>query len=250
MSAAVLSYNRPSTPVADIDLIQDWGDAGPPPPHAPRLERHNATGGLPPPSEDEIVDVEPRALFQSFADDAVSLEERVRRRHVRARAREYVVGLHTDLPLLDRIHFAPTFNPLYDYINELVHEPMTLADVTHNFKTILSVWNHGIDTADIARLETAVYVMPLMLPTGNTWRLQTFQERRTAERAGAIPVKDLGISMDAALEYMACDYLRQTFVNPRYCGRTDLPPPTVAEISAVLARQCALHMELVGFIVK
>jgi len=246
MSAAVLSYDRSSTPVVeippvDIDLTQDWGETGPPPPRAPRLLRHNAM--VPPSSEDEseveIPEVPPRALFHAAATAAAPIEE-------------HVAGMHADLPLLDRIHFTATFHDdLYDRIHELMHEPMTLANVTHNFKTILSVWNHGIDAANILRLGTAVYVVPLMMPTGNTWRFQTFQEQPTAESAGAIPIKDLGISEDLALEYMACDYLRQTFVNPRYCGRASLPPAAaIAEINTILEHQCALHMALVGFIVK
>jgi hypothetical protein len=237
MSAAVLSYDRSSTPVADIDLTQDWGDAGPPPPHAPRLQRHNATVGLPPSSEDEseveIVDIEPRVLFPAAAT-AAPIEE-------------HAAGMHADFPLLDRVHFISTFyDDLYDYTGG---RTLTIAKIKHNFQSILEIMNRGIAADEIAELGTAVYVVPLMMPTGNTWRFQTFRGSSYTD-AGAIPLKDLGISEDLALEYMACDYLRQTFINRRYFRAPMDRAAAIAEINAILEHQCALHMTLVGFIVK
>jgi hypothetical protein len=238
MSAAVLSYDRSSTPVAeaDIDLTQDWGEAGPPPPHAPRLQRQNATVGLPSSSEDEVeVEIlEPRVLFPAVVAAAAAPIE------------EHAAGMHADFPLLDRVHFTSTFyDDLYDYTGRT----LTIAKIKHNFQSILELMNRGIAADEIAELGTAVYVVPLMMPTGNTWRFQTFRGSSYMD-AGAIPLKDLGISEDLALEYMACDYLRQTFINRRYFRAPMDRAAAIAEINAILEHQCALHMALVGFIVK
>lgn len=229
MSAAV---DRASTPVVtippvDIDLTQDWGDAGPPPPRAPRLQRHNAMA--PSESDDvEIMDVTPRSLFQTATTAPLT---------------EHVAGLHFHDPVINMIHFDPgTCDELYDIAHTWFSSPyysFTQEAVVDLFTTAIEVWT----TSSPLKRYNKIYAVRV---TGECkWRFQSFHASAPVP-AGAIPIHDL--PLDVVAEYMACDYIRQTFVNLRYLR--SYRSPTVAEVNSVLERQCALHVQLVGFVVK
>lgn len=238
MSAATFEFPRSSTPIVEIppieiDLTQDWGDAGPPPPRAPRLQRQNA-------------------MTASYHVD-LAHDDDVSRELFPVSIAEHVTGVHFDHPLMNRVHFDPTFwDKLYETRYDLLPGADTVDKIIKSFNTILTFMNYFTTPADFPTHGVAVYVVPLLLPAGNTWQFKTF-EGAQYKVAGGIPLADLGIPENLAIEYMACDYLRHQFVNDRYL-RPDLatlsPPAALAEINAILARQCELHLELCGFIVK
>lgn len=230
MSANIFTSPLSSTPVVeippvDLNLTSDWGEAGPPPPRAPRLTRQNAM------IASYYVEID------STHHDDVSRELFPAARAVQIT--EHVTGAHFDHPLMNRVHFNPTFwDELYDTRYKFSRQPESIDMLVKSFKSILCYSANRI------------YVVPFTMPSGITWLFQTFVGR-AYEDVGAILIDDLGISEELALTYMACDYIRQSFVNPKYLrpDRTGTPA-AIAEINTVLTRQCELHMELCGFIIK